>query len=107
MSYVDRSVLIQASPKVKSWGPNLVFKIHELHSKSSIMILEAENEREIRINTKLRVDNGHVRNSLITIIISHTVEFFGAYINSRYFQRRFPTYLRINLHSARTLILIS
>lgn len=52
---------------------------------------------ETRYNTKLFVDDGHVWNSLVAVVISFTVELLGANINSGSFNFRFSTYLWVDL----------
>lgn len=64
------------------------------------MMKEKHNGKDV--NTKLLVDDGHVRNSLITVIVTHTIEFLGADINGGCLQWRFASYLYINLQFAGT-----
>lgn len=52
-----------------------------------------------KINTKLSIYYGHVWNSLVTIIISLAIKFFGADVNCWHLQRRFSTNLGIDLKS--------
>lgn len=51
--------------------------------------------------TELPVDYGHVRNSLIAVIITHTIEFFGGHIDGRNLKWRLTTYLWVNLRFAK------
>jgi hypothetical protein len=57
--------------------------------------------------TELLVYYGHVRNSLVTIIISFTIKFFRAHINCSCFRRLISTNLWIDLQSRTTIIVES
>jgi hypothetical protein len=73
-------------------------KCQELESKLENVAQETRKmELKKQGNTKLFIDYGHVWNSLVTIIISFTVELFGADINCGFLQCRFATYVCVDL----------
>lgn len=79
---VDRSELIPADPKAKSSGSNLdIIFMHVIETTIHNIEGKIQRKRDECNRTELLVDDGHIRNSLVTVIITHTVEFFGAYID--------------------------
>lgn len=106
MSYADRWGLIQASPKAKSSGSSLSSTAHCKIRMLLISSIRLKIRWRIYVrHTQLPVDDSHIRNPLIAVIITHSIEFLGAHIDSWCLQFRFTTYLCINLQCARKLIL--
>ena len=80
---------------VPTWCPPNKCQDDIKHQK--VELTKNENVAKKEGNTKLSIDYGHVWNSLVTIVISLTVELFGADINCRFLQSRFSTYICVDL----------
>ena len=91
----------QQIPQWRLWVPTWtqLGNFHSNHYIHNPMIIP--KEMRWASPTKLLIDDGHIRNSLVTVVITHAVEFFRAYIDCRFLERRFTAYLCINLSKSK------
>lgn len=83
---------IQQVPKRCLGAPTYIWIDHKIPIRLHFKIWETK-----QVYTKLFIDNSHVRNSFITVIVSFAIEFFRAHINRRHLQSGLPWYFWIYL----------